>query len=470
MEVGAGAREPRVRADPDPDEEITSGGSCAALPALPGGADAGAVRDAGGDGDLDASRATAAAQLNGACRAGVCLLEGDLGGPLDVVATARHGGSSLPGAAGAAEHGVEEVGEGVGVAEHALQLIGGHAAVLHLRTAPASARGREGRRARPPRLVPGLVLAPARADLVVETALLGVAENLVGLVGRLEAALGGGVALVEVRVVLAGELAEGGLDLLLRRRAGDAEDRVIVLKGRRHDQSCTRSRASAKPRERRRLPRGVRAARWGRGIAMVGACPSSQTPASLRAVIGCPSPSTSSPRCRRCARDWTTRPSGSRAGRCGGRCAPRPGRRRSTCAVTVRSWWPVPWDRGQLRLSISPLTSPGCTTTQSCSRFATARSPRRGAADRGCGSPRERRSSTPWCGWFWPRRWSEWTRAEPTATWCGESANRLREKRGCCCPPTRNALRRHRPGRSTHATSSGAARRRSSTLRSGQER
>src|SRR5450631_824629 len=139
MEVGAGAREPRVRADPDPDEEITSGGSCAALPALPGGADAGAVRDAGGDGDLDASRATSAAQLNGACRAGVCLLEGDLGGPLDVVATARHGGSALPGAAGAPEHGVEEVGEGVGVAEHALQLIRRDAAVLHLRTAPAGA-------------------------------------------------------------------------------------------------------------------------------------------------------------------------------------------------------------------------------------------------------------------------------------------------------------------------------------------
>src|ERR1039458_2257322 len=72
------------------------------------------------------------------------------------------------------------------------------------------------------------------AQLVIGLALLGVAEHLVGLGELLEPGLGILAALVDVGVVLPGQLAEGSLDLLLRRRAGDAEGRVVIPEGRRH--------------------------------------------------------------------------------------------------------------------------------------------------------------------------------------------------------------------------------------------
>src|SRR5690606_36065146 len=67
------------------------------------------------------------------------------------------------------------------------------------------------------------------ADLVVLLALLLVADDVVGGRDLLEPLLGGGVTRVGVGVVLARELPVGALDLLGRRRLGDAEDLVVVL-------------------------------------------------------------------------------------------------------------------------------------------------------------------------------------------------------------------------------------------------
>ena len=66
-----------------------------------------------------------------------------------------------------------------------------------------------------------------RAAAVVALALLGIAEDVVGLGDLLEALLGAGL-LVRVRVVLAGELAVRLLDVLLGGLLVDPEDLVVV--------------------------------------------------------------------------------------------------------------------------------------------------------------------------------------------------------------------------------------------------
>jgi len=67
------------------------------------------------------------------------------------------------------------------------------------------------------------------AELVVELALFGAGEDLEGGAHLLELLLGGLVAGVHVRVVLARELPVRLLDLVLARAAGDAEQLVEVL-------------------------------------------------------------------------------------------------------------------------------------------------------------------------------------------------------------------------------------------------
>ena len=67
---------------------------------------------------------------------------------------------------------------------------------------------------------------------VVGAAPLGVGEDLVGLGRRLELLLGLGVVVVDVGVQLAGEAAEGRLDLGLGGVAADAEDLVVVARHR----------------------------------------------------------------------------------------------------------------------------------------------------------------------------------------------------------------------------------------------
>jgi hypothetical protein len=71
-------------------------------------------------------------------------------------------------------------------------------------------------------------VAPVVAVLVVGGAGSGVRQHLVRGADLLEALFGLGVARVHVRVVLAGELAEGIADVFLGCRARDAEDGVVV--------------------------------------------------------------------------------------------------------------------------------------------------------------------------------------------------------------------------------------------------
>jgi hypothetical protein len=66
------------------------------------------------------------------------------------------------------------------------------------------------------------------AELVVGGALLGVGENLVGLLGLLEFLLRGLVVRGAVRMVLHRELPIGLLDLLVGGVAVDAEHRVVI--------------------------------------------------------------------------------------------------------------------------------------------------------------------------------------------------------------------------------------------------
>src|SRR5205085_6455033 len=69
---------------------------------------------------------------------------------------------------------------------------------------------------------------PIRAEGVVLLPLLRVGEEVVGVLHLLEPLLGGVVARVPVRVVLAGELAVGLLDLVRGRRLRDAEGLIRV--------------------------------------------------------------------------------------------------------------------------------------------------------------------------------------------------------------------------------------------------
>ena len=69
---------------------------------------------------------------------------------------------------------------------------------------------------------------PVRPELVVGRALLRVLEHFVGFLQLLEARLGV-LLLADVRVVLAGQLAVGALDLVLRGGARHAHDLVVVL-------------------------------------------------------------------------------------------------------------------------------------------------------------------------------------------------------------------------------------------------
>src|SRR5690606_9817576 len=73
-----------------------------------------------------------------------------------------------------------------------------------------------------------LALFPAAAELVVRGALLRIAKHLVSLVHFLEALLGVRL-LADVRVVLAGEAPVRPLDVVRRRIASDAHDRVVIL-------------------------------------------------------------------------------------------------------------------------------------------------------------------------------------------------------------------------------------------------
>ena len=67
------------------------------------------------------------------------------------------------------------------------------------------------------------------AELIVNLALLGIAEDVVGFGKRLELFLGRLIAGIHIGVILARQLAEGLADVVRRRGLLDPESRVVVL-------------------------------------------------------------------------------------------------------------------------------------------------------------------------------------------------------------------------------------------------
>ena len=203
--------------------------------------------------DLEAQRPVGPLQLEGVAPAAVGRFQAqpDLG--LDVAA----GHAEARRAALAAEEPLEEVAE--------LLL----AALPAIRACRLPARRRREVRSR----------RPARAQLVVARALLGVGQDGVGLVQLLEASVGRLVRGVDVRVVLAGEPPVGLLDLVRAGVAGNPEHLVVVpgLQGhvpprppipRPAPWRGGGARRSTGSRGRPRRPRSPRAASSSRTVAM----------------------------------------------------------------------------------------------------------------------------------------------------------------------------------------------------------
>src|SRR5690606_20836082 len=244
---------------------------------LPRDLDPLAVGDAGGDAGLDLAGALAA-PASAAGRAGVvgdqtaalalaarlgqreaaqvlALVPGARALGADLRRTARPGAAALAGRAGGLAAQRERPGDALGRLVEGQRGLGLHvgAAPRGRGPAPAAEQAAEqvaqplaaARRAGPPagaaEQVPEVESArtgaPARpvgpaeqgAGVVVLLAALLVRQDAVGLGDLLEALLGLLVALVGVGVVGAGELAVGGLDLVLGRRLRDSEDLVVVL-------------------------------------------------------------------------------------------------------------------------------------------------------------------------------------------------------------------------------------------------
>jgi hypothetical protein len=116
-------------------------------------------------------------------------------------------------AAAAAEVLLEEVAE-AGAAEVELLPV---AAGASFRLLPAGGRLEASR------------VIPARTQGVILFALLGIAEHFVGLVDLLELLLGGLLVRGRVRMILAGQFAEGLFDVVRCRVTRDAEGGVVIL-------------------------------------------------------------------------------------------------------------------------------------------------------------------------------------------------------------------------------------------------
>ncbi len=265
------ALEDRVRAQRDVDIEVAGGRAAQAGLALAGQADAGAVLDAGRDGDVERALALHAprplADLAGvlddapgpaaggagaldqeeallradlsralAARAGLraggggtlgpgalARLAGDRGGDADIGLRTGEGfleadldlGAQVgPAAGGAAARAAAPAAE---AAEHFLEDVL-EGAAEGVAAAAAEAAGTAG----------AALFEGGVAEAVIGGALLGVLQDVVGLVQLLELGLGVLVALVAVGVPLHGELAIGLLQVLLAGVAGDAQHLVEV--------------------------------------------------------------------------------------------------------------------------------------------------------------------------------------------------------------------------------------------------
>src|SRR4051794_24245324 len=223
VEVAALPPKARVPADAHAQEEVARGAAADARPALAGEPDALAVADAARDVDLEVAPVAEREAPPPAARG---LLERELELGLLVAAAHREPveAAAAPAAAApsaAAEQALEEVVD-VAVAELDADVVEAAAPVEAL--VPAAARRTAGGSPGALRLLRG---APVLAEAVVLGALLGVAEDVVGLGDLLEAVLGARL-LVDVRVVLAGEPPVGPADLVLARPVGGAERLVVV--------------------------------------------------------------------------------------------------------------------------------------------------------------------------------------------------------------------------------------------------
>ena len=172
--------------------------------------------------DLDAP---APWQLNGPAGAGVELGEADRDRQFHVDWLLANT------AARVAEDRAEDIAETTALAEEILHFLGAHVPVLDAGAWSRTALGAKAPGARLDTRRCGA--GPVLPELVVELSLLRVRQHLVRFGDLLEARLGLLVPRIQVGVVLARELAEGGRDLFLRRPTRNAEHVVEVL-GLRH--------------------------------------------------------------------------------------------------------------------------------------------------------------------------------------------------------------------------------------------
>src|SRR4051794_22005236 len=281
LEVVALALEDRRLAHVRDDVEVARRPAAQAGLALAGKADARALLDAGGDvhaGALHLTQAPLAAAGGAGLldhRAGAAAARARTGDGehalalrLDAAAVAdradlRRGARPRAGAAACRAGRVGRDGHGhLGAfdrllerqRDRRLQVLAALGDRLGARAAPAAgvedARQDVRERAEVGRAAAGAARAPAAAErvgagehaaAVVLLALLGVAQDVVGLGDLLEALLRHRI-LVGVRVVLARELAVRLLDVVLRRLLVDAED-LVVVSARRHRYAATTTRA-----------------------------------------------------------------------------------------------------------------------------------------------------------------------------------------------------------------------------------
>src|SRR5262249_4211346 len=246
VEIAPLALELRIRRRPDPQIQIARLRAAGTLFAFAGDANARPVADAGRDPHVNRARLTLVLDREAARRPAIDVFERKFDLLLDVAALpdvrgARLAGASAPACAGtrpaAAEEGLKEVGERVVAPEHLVHLFLGHRAVAAFAGTAAAEVDVPPATTELARIEPAaagagarlLVGAPVRAQLVVLLPLRRITEHLVGLVDLLEAGLGCLVAGIDIRVVLARQLAEGLLDLFLARGLRHAERRVVIL-------------------------------------------------------------------------------------------------------------------------------------------------------------------------------------------------------------------------------------------------
>src|SRR3954452_13177941 len=228
VEVAAIQPKARVPADAHAQEEVARGAAADARPALTGEPDALAVADAARDVDLEVAPVAEREAPPPAARG---LLERELELGLPVAAAHREAveaAAAAPAApSAAAEQALEEVVD-VALAEldaDVVEVAAPAEALEPTAARPAAAAAGPAAGASPGTL--GLLRgAPVRAEAVVLGALLGVAEDLVGLGDLLEAVLGARL-LVDIRVVLAGEPPGGTAGLVLPRSPGGAPRPVV---------------------------------------------------------------------------------------------------------------------------------------------------------------------------------------------------------------------------------------------------